>query len=92
LASLIVFGGRFSERGPATVLVWVADLDHGFGGIKGWNFNPKNKPNPDHVRYTKMLTTAYWDAYLKADEKARAYLNSDQLPAQSKGTVRIDRK
>src|SRR5262245_51240371 len=30
-------------------LVWVDGLDHGYGGITGWNFNPKNKPNADHV-------------------------------------------
>src|SRR5262245_18365646 len=27
----------------------VYGLDHGYGGITGWNFNPKNKPNADHV-------------------------------------------
>ena len=73
-------------------LVWVQDLDHGFGGITGWNFNPKNKPNPDHVRYTKIATLAYWDAYLKDNKEARAYLESGKLSAFSKGAVHLDHK
>jgi predicted dienelactone hydrolase len=73
-------------------LVWVKGLDHGYGGISGWNFNPKNKPNPDHVRYTKVLTTAYWDAYLKESAEARAYLESDKLPSSSGGVVQLQHK
>src|SRR4029453_14801 len=55
-------------------LVWIEGLDHGYGGITGVNVNPKNKPNADHVRYTKMATLAFWDAYLKEDSEAKAYL------------------
>jgi len=40
----------------------------------------------------KVATIAFWDAYLKDDAKARAYLQSDALPTWSKGTVRLDRK
>jgi predicted dienelactone hydrolase len=73
-------------------LVWVEGLDHGYGGISGWNFNPKNKPNPDHVGYTKMVTLAYWDAYLKESREAREYLLSDKLSALSKGAVQLQNK
>ena len=73
-------------------LVWVEGLDHGFGGITGWNFNPKNKPNADHVVYTKIVTQAYWDAYLKESGEARAYLASNKLPLLSKGTLQLQRK
>jgi predicted dienelactone hydrolase len=73
-------------------LVWVEGLDHGYGGISGWNFNPRNKPNADHVRYTKMATTAFWDAYLKDSSAARAYLASDKLPSLSKGAVHLEHK
>ena len=74
------------------ILVWVEGLDHGYGGITGVNFNPKNKPNPEHVRYTKVVTLAYWDAYLNDSEAARAYLKSDKLPAFSQGTLQLERK
>jgi predicted dienelactone hydrolase len=40
----------------------------------------------------KVATIAFWDAYLKDDAKAKAYLQSDALPAWSKGAVRLDRK
>jgi predicted dienelactone hydrolase len=73
-------------------LVWVEGLDHGYGGISGWNFNPRNKPNPDHVRYTKIATLAYWDAYLKESQEARDYLFSDKLPMLSGGTVQLEHK
>jgi hypothetical protein len=73
-------------------LVWVEGLDHGYGGISGWNFNPKNKVNADHVRYTKMTTIAFWDAYLKQDSDARAYLSSDKLPMLSGGAVHLQHK
>jgi predicted dienelactone hydrolase len=59
-------------------LVWVEGLDHGYGGITGWNFNPRNKPNADHVRYTKILTKAFWDAYLKENGEARTYLQTEK--------------
>jgi predicted dienelactone hydrolase len=73
-------------------LVWVEGLDHGYGGITGWNFNPKNKLNSDHVRYTKIVTTAFWDAYLKDSKEARAYLESNKLPSLSGQVVHLQHK
>ncbi len=73
-------------------LVWVEGMDHGFGGITGVNFNPKNKPNEDHVKYTKTVTLAFWDAYLRDSKEARGYLESDKLPAFSKGTLKLEYK
>jgi predicted dienelactone hydrolase len=73
-------------------LVWVEGLDHGYGGISGWNFNPKNKPNADHVRYTKMAILAFWDAYLKESGDARTYLLSDKLQSLSGGVVHLQHK
>jgi predicted dienelactone hydrolase len=73
-------------------LVWVEGLDHGYGGIVGVNFNPRNKANEDHVKYTKIVALAFWDAYLKDDRGALAYLKSDNLATFSKGTLRIEHK
>ncbi len=73
-------------------LVWVEDLDHGFGGITGANFSGRNKPNPDHVEYTKIVTLAFWDAYLSRSPEARGYLESDSLRAHSQGAVTLQHK
>jgi len=73
-------------------LVWVEGLDHGYGGITGVNVNPRNKPNPDHVAWTKIVTLAFWDAYLKQSQEARAYLESGKLDAFSKETLKITHK
>jgi predicted dienelactone hydrolase len=72
-------------------LVWVKELDHGFGGITGLKF-PKWKENPDHVKYTKMATLAFWDAFLKGDAQAKAWLASDALASFSKGMAKLENK
>jgi predicted dienelactone hydrolase len=42
--------------------------------------------------YVKVATLAFWDAYLKGDPAAKAYLKSDSLPTYSKGAVKLERK
>ena len=73
-------------------LVWVDGLDHGYGGITGVSFNPRNKPNADHVAWTKIVTLAFWDAYLKQSQEARAYLESGELDAFSRQILKITHK
>ena len=73
-------------------LVWVDDLDHGFGGITGVSFNPRNKPNADHVAWTKFVTLAFWEAYLAKHDAARAWLRSNGLAAMSQGSATIEHK
>ncbi len=74
-------------------LVWVEGMDHGFGGVSGLKDGlVKFQTNEDHVKYTKIVTMAFWDAYLKDSKEARAYLESDKLPAFSKGTLKLERK
>lgn len=72
-------------------LVWVEGLDHGYGGITG-SVNPRLKTNEAHVRYTKIVTTAFWDAYLKRSGEARAYLESDKLHNYSGRTLTLEHK
>jgi predicted dienelactone hydrolase len=73
-------------------LVWVEGLDHGYGGIPGGTFNPNLKANEDHVRWTKIATLAFWDAFLAKKEKARAYLESEKLPEFSRKALTLERK
>ncbi|HEX8202801.1 MAG TPA: hypothetical protein VF590_20155 [Isosphaeraceae bacterium] len=40
----------------------------------------------------KTATLAFWDAYLKEDPVAKAYLQSDALPRASQGAVKLSRK
>ena len=42
--------------------------------------------------YVKIASIAFWDAYLKDDPKALAYLKSDALTTYSRSGVKIDRK
>ena len=70
-------------------LIRVEGLDHGYGGITGANFSGRNKPNDDHIQFTKIATLAFWDAYLKNSQAARAYLTSEQLATFSHGAIQV---
>ncbi len=74
-------------------LVWVEGMDHGLGGVSGLKDGlVKFRTNDDHVKFTKIATLAFWDAYLKDSNDARAYLESDKLPTFSKGTLKLSAK
>lgn len=42
--------------------------------------------------YVKIASIAFWDAYLRDDAKAKAFLKSDSLVVYSNKSVRLDRK
>jgi predicted dienelactone hydrolase len=42
--------------------------------------------------YIRMASLAFWDAYLRGDAQARAYLESDGLAQYSQGAVTISRR
>ena len=42
--------------------------------------------------YTNSASLAFWDAYLKGDVSAKAYLASDRLTEQSNNAVHLDRR
>jgi predicted dienelactone hydrolase len=42
--------------------------------------------------YTNSASLAFWDAYLKGDASAKAYLESDRLEKQSNNAVQLDRR
>ncbi len=73
-------------------LVWVEGMDHGFGGISGLEGRYQFQTNAVHVRYSKIITLTFWDAFLKGNTEALAYLKSDQLPKSSGGTLKLDHK
>lgn len=74
-------------------LLWVEGMDHGFGGVSGLKDGlVKFQSNVDHISYTKMSTLAFWDAFLKGDAEAKAWLASDALASFSKGTAKLEHK
>jgi predicted dienelactone hydrolase len=82
-------------------LAWVEGAHHGFGGISdapaafrkiAESLKLGGEENPKHVELVRITTLAFWDAYLKDSKEARAYLESDKLPAFSKGTLKLEHK
>ena len=71
-------------------LVFIQEAQHDFGGIVGTraytNAGPENR---NHLNYVKSATTAFWDAYLKQDKQAKAFLNSDALERASQGKANV---
>ncbi len=79
------------ELSPAgdKYLIWIKDLDHGFGDITGANRHPYNA---DHIAYTQATTLAYWDSYLKKLAAAKSFLTEKRIVKQSDGKVEVDWK
>lgn len=65
------------------------------GQARAMRLDP-DQPDPDTLRMvgevTASGTLAFWDAFLRADPRAREYLARQSLPALSKGRARLDRK
>jgi predicted dienelactone hydrolase len=61
-------------------LLFIEGAYHGFGGISGAPAYPSRGPdNETHINYVRSASTALWDAHLKDDEAARAFLDSDTV-------------
>lgn len=57
------------------------------------NSNPETATNQEPIfDYVKMASLAFWDAYLKNENKAKTYLKSDILAEYSQGNVTLLRK
>jgi hypothetical protein len=39
----------------------------------------RRRRNPNHHRAVQAVTTAFWDAYLKDDQRAKSWLTSDAV-------------
>jgi len=62
-------------------------------GAFHWTFGDgrRNKiPDPEHHRYIKMASLAFWDAYLKGSGKAKMFLKSKSMRKISEGQARLD--
>ena len=83
----------FENLPPADkYLAFIEDAHHSFGGVSGARYQGSGPQNADHVYYVKTSTLAFWDAYLKGDEAATAFLNSDKLKTVTNGAAYIRNK
>jgi hypothetical protein len=68
-------------------LAFIPGLDGSYGNLFGQDPQPT-----DISRCVQSATLAFWDAYLKGNRAAITDLKSNQLPAFSKETARIEHK
>lgn len=78
-------------------LVFIDEADHSFGGITdpapGYPKVGRDLPDrPNHRAYVAASTTALFDAFVKGEAAAEAWLNSDALAEAADGEVRYERK
>jgi dienelactone hydrolase len=75
-------------------LVIIEHAYHGYGGItREGDPGPKMGPsNEQHVLYVKTITLAFWNAYLKSDPAALAFLDPDIIESVTWGVVSLSAK
>ena len=71
-------------------LVFVEGLTSDYGGIVGRGAS--TSPVSQHVGYTQISTTAFWDAYLKMSKSAKQFLRSGDLETDSGGAIDLSWK
>jgi predicted dienelactone hydrolase len=76
---------RYSPAGDKYLLI-IDGANH-FSFVGG-RFDAQEKTIP----FVKVAAVAFWDAYLKGDREAKAYLQSDKLQAFGKGAVKFSKK
>lgn len=75
-------------------LVFVEGLTSDYGGILNRAGKRGNGAAPieAHLGYTRISTTAFWDAYLKGSQTARQFLRSENLETDSGGAIEVSWK
>lgn len=65
---------------------------HGFGGIVGKRFTGAGPDNDVHADYTKALSLAFWNAFLKNDIECKVYLDQCEIEQDTNGEVEFSSK
>ena len=73
-------------------LVYIDGAYHGFGGITGRVWRGSGPANEDHVNIVKTTGLAFYDAYVKGDAKAKAWLASEAPGRAFESKIRYERK
>jgi predicted dienelactone hydrolase len=83
---------NFSPAGDR-YLCFIDGAYHNFGGISGVVRREDAGPqNDDHVQYVRSASLAFWDAWLKKNETARAWLDGDAMHETTQGAARLMKK
>jgi dienelactone hydrolase len=84
---------RYSSP-PNKFLLWVEGLNWTYGGLHGPNgpdFSDREL-NSNFVVYSRTVTLAFWDAFLKGEAAARTYLKSGRLEKATRGEAKLEFK
>lgn len=74
-------------------LLWIDGAEHGFGGISGpVRFAGSGPANPDQVHLVRSTALAFFDAYLRGDQAARAYLSSGTVKQETDNAAHVESK
>jgi predicted dienelactone hydrolase len=87
--------GFDSTKDVAAMLVVIRDATHGtFADNAGARLTgaETSKDHDKHIRYVKMVATAYMDAYVRGDRSALIWLESGELAKFDDGACAIEQK
>ncbi len=71
-------------------LLWIKDAHHDFGGINGRRYPGSGPRNDAMVNYVKTTALAMWDAHLKDNATAKAYLKSKTIDEATSGAAKLE--
>ncbi len=73
-------------------LLFIEDAEHNLGGISGVTGRiAGGGEEPNHLTYVRSATTAFWDAHLKSESAAQAFMASQQISEVSKQQAKLTR-
>jgi predicted dienelactone hydrolase len=87
--------GFDATKGVEAMLVVIRDATHGtFAANAGSRLTGAviGKDHDAHIRYVKMVTTAYFDAYVRGDQSALTWLKSGALKTFDEGACAVEFK
>ncbi len=74
-------------------LVWIEGAHHGFGGITGsLPWAGSGPADPAQVAVVRAVALAWWDAHVRDDADAAAWLASDALVRAAGVALRVERR
>jgi predicted dienelactone hydrolase/CubicO group peptidase (beta-lactamase class C family) len=80
---------KYAPRKDKFLLV-IEEAWHGFGGVVGdTSFQGAGPENAAHCLYVKSASVAFWDAFLKQDAQAAAFLRSGAMAEKTKGEAKL---
>lgn len=83
---------KYSPSGDK-FLIWITGAHHGFGGINGkMPFPGSGGLDEAQVTTVQDASLAFWDAFLREDLVATAWLKSGALTRATKGSTTVQRK